>query len=95
MQSGLVVGGSVTGAVGLAVAVEFDAAVGLVDDRQMDEFAGLGGLGRAVHVPGADGVVAAGHPAGLLPFAEDDRVEDAATEGFHRQDAAATLVEGR
>ena len=94
LQDGLVVGGSVAGAVGLAVAVEFDATVGLIHDREVDEFARFGRLGRTVRVLGADAVVAAGHPAGLLSFAEDDRVEDTTADRFRRDDAAAALVEG-
>ena len=94
MQGGLLVGGSVAGAIGLAVAVEFDAPVGLIDDGQMDEFAGLRGLGRAIHVLGAYGVIAASHPFRLLPLAEDERVEDATADGFRRDHAAAALVEG-
>ena len=94
VQGGLLVGGSVAGAIGQAVAEEFDASVDLIDHCQMDEFSWLGGLGRTVHVLGADGVVAAGHPFGFLPLAEDERVEDAATDGFRRDHAAAALVEG-
>ena len=63
-------------------------------DRQMDEFARLRGLGWAVRVLGTDRIIAAGHPFGLLPLAEDERVEDAAADGFSRDHAAAALVEG-
>ena len=94
VQAGLLVGGSVGGAVGLAVAVERDTSVGLIDDCQMDEFAGLGGLGRAVYVLGTDRIVTASHPLRLLLFAEDDRVEHPAAYRFYGQDAAAPLVEG-
>ena len=94
VQGGLIVGGSVAGAVWLAVAVEFDASVRLIDDCQVDEFAWLRGLGRAVHVLSADRVVAAGHPFRLLPLAEDERVKGAAADGFRRDHAAAALVEG-
>ena len=90
----LLVGGGVALTVGLAVAVEFDAPIGLIDDRQVDQGTGVRGLGRTVDVLGADAVVAAGHPLGWLPFAEDDRIEDPAADGLDRDDAAAALREG-
>ena len=94
MERGLLVGRSVAGAIGLAVTVELDASVGLIDDRQVDEFTGLRGLGRTVHVLRAQAIVAPGHPLALLSLGEDERVEGSAADGLHRDDAAAALVEG-
>ena len=72
MQGCLLVGGGVAGTVRLAVAEEGDASVGLIDDGEVDEFAGFGRLGRTVDILGADTVVTAGHPFRLLLFGEDE-----------------------
>ena len=71
-ESRLLVRGGVAGAIGLAVAVEFDLPVGLIDDGQVDEFARLRSFSGAVHVLGADTVVATGHPFRFLLFGEDE-----------------------
>ena len=71
-ESRLLVCGGVAGAIGLAVAVEFDLPVGLIDDGEVNQFARLGGFSWAVHVLGTDTVVAAGHPFSLLLFGEDE-----------------------
>ena len=72
MQGCLLVGGGVAGAIGLAVTEECDASVGLIDDGEVDEFAGFGRLGRTVDILGTDTVVAAGHPFRFLLFGEDE-----------------------
>ena len=72
MQGCLLVGGGVSGTVRLAVAEEGDASVGLIDDGEVDEYAGFVRLGRTVDILGTDTVVAAGHPFRLLLFGEDE-----------------------
>src|SRR5262249_18151014 len=83
--------GTIPLAVGLAVAVAADAALGVIDQGDVDSpFVRLL-LDLAIEVLRTAEEVAAGHPVALLAFAEDDGVEDVAVERLHVDGAAAGL----
>ena len=81
-------------AVELPVAVAFDFAGLVVDDRDVEWLfeARLGFL-VAADVLAAGKAVAPGHPSPALALAVNDRIEDDAGFVLHRDDAAAALVE--
>ena len=61
--------------VGLAVAIDRHPAIAAVDHGHVNQLARLSDFFRSVQIARALEAVAAGDPATLLPFAEDDGIE--------------------
>ena len=80
-------------AVGFAVAITGNAAVGLIDDREMHRLFGRLGFLAAAEGFRAHEAVAAGHPALGLSFAVHDGVEHDTGTILQRDGTAAALVE--
>ena len=79
-------------AVRFAIAVKSDAVVRRVDDGDMHQRVGPGGLGGAVGVVGPAEEIAPGHPVPRLQFAKHDRVEELPDRRVEPQHSTATLL---